>query len=218
MILGEMALLITSVFVMTGLAKKVTRRLGVNDFIATFFIFLIVVLNVRGGIRMTRNYTLSLGGVLSVVVSLYMMLKRSERGTDILFALLSAIACAGIAFAYTLHFSETVKLNEKTLALLLSVLVGLWSAFAARRTFAACFFSALTGSFLGITTYLIFFRNSGNIGGSYTFAVMWLGAIFGLILQYLLTYTMRAVGSPRADSYFEAGEMRDEREEKKKED
>ena len=124
------------------------------------------------------------------------------------------LGCAGIAFAYTMHFWGTVGLDPKILAPLLSLLLALWCAFSARRTFASCLFSSLTGGFLGITLYLVFLEKHGNIGGGYTFCVMWLSAIFGLTIQYLLTVMMRAVNSPRANSYFEAGEMTEE--EKKK--
>ena len=56
MYLGEMALLVASALVMTGLAKGITARLKLNDFAATFLIFVIVLLNVRGEIKMTENY------------------------------------------------------------------------------------------------------------------------------------------------------------------
>lgn len=215
MYIGEMSLLITAVLVMTGLVKGITEKLHINDYIATFTIFLIVLLNVRGGIKLTRDFSLAIGGVLSLLVGFYVLIRRSEKASDILFALLSMAGAAGIAFVYTLHFSSTVRLDPRLLAVLLALLIGLWSAFAARRTFASCLFSATVGSFIGVTIWQIFFRKSGNIGGSYSFAVMWLGAIFGLGLQYLLTKMMRAIKSPRADVYFEAGELKEESDEKK---
>ena len=210
MLLGESALLAASVLVMLGMVKKITARLGMNDYVTSFFIFLIVLLNVRGGVRLTNSFSLSLGGTLSVIVACYILIRRSEKGSDFLFALLSAIGCAGIVFAYTLHFSTVLCLDPRILATLLALLVGLWCAFSARRTFAACLFSSIIGAFLGVTIYQVFFRKSGNIGGSYAFAVMWLGAIFGIVIQYLLTVMLRSIKSPRANSYFEAGEMSDE--------
>lgn len=203
-------LLITAAITMTGLAKGVTARLKLNDFAASFLIFVIVLLNVRGGVRLNENYTLSLGGVLSVLISAYMLVKRSELARDVVLALLSMIGNAGIVFAYSLHFLETAPLNPQLLSALLSVLCGLWSAVTARRTFASCLFSAVTGGFLGATAYLIFFRMHGNIGGSYSFSTMWLSAIFGLTIQYLLSLMIRTVKSPRSNVYFEAGELMDE--------
>ena len=214
MLLGESALLVISVLVMLGTVKKITARLGMNDYVTAFFIFVIVLLNVRGGVKLTNDYSLSLGGVLSVVVACYVLVRRSERGSDLLFASLSAIGCAGIAFAYTLHFTTVLSLDPRILASLLALLIGLWCAFSARRTFAACLFSSIIGAFLGVTIHQIIFLKSGNIGGSYAFAVMWLGAIFGIVIQYLLTVMLRSIKSPRANSYFEAGEMSDEEESK----
>ena len=215
MLIGEMVLLVVAVFVMIGAAKGITARLGLNDYLTAFFIFVIVLLNVRGGVRLTAEYSLSLGGVLSVIVAFYTLFHRSEKGTDLLLAILSALGCAGIAFAYTLHFSVSQPLDARLLVVLLSLLVGLWCAFSAKRTFAACLFSAIVGSFIGVSLYQIFFQNSGNIGGNYSFTLMWSGAIFGLLIQYLLTVMLRAVKSPRANSYFEAGEMQEEERDKK---
>ena len=82
-----MALLIAAAITMTGLAKGVTMRLKLNDFAASFLIFVIVLLNVRGGVRLNENYTLSIGGVLSVVITVYMLLKRSELARDVVLAL-----------------------------------------------------------------------------------------------------------------------------------
>ena len=210
MILGEMALLVTAVFVMCGVAKGITSRLRMNDYVTTFLIFVIVLLNVRGGVKLTESYSLSLGSILSVIVGSYTMIRRSDTLSEGIFALLSAAGCAGIVFAYSAHFLGEIKLDPRLVASLLSLLVGLWCAFAARRRFSSCLFAALFGGFLGSTLYLILFEKHGNIGGNYTFAVMWLGAIAGLVIQYLLTVLLRAVKSPRADSYFEAGEMKEE--------
>ena len=216
MYLGEFTLLITAALVMTGLAKGITARLCINDFAASFLIFVIVLLNVRGGVKLNERYSLALGGVLSVLVSIYMLVRRSERPTDIVLAIVSMLGNAGIVFAYSLHFLETTNIDPKALSALLSLLAGLWCAFAARRTFAACLFAAVSGGFLGATLYLIFFRMSGNIGGSYSFSTMWLTAIFGLTIQYLITVMMRATKSSRADVYFEAAELIDEDDKNKK--
>ena len=216
MYLGEMALLITSALVMTGLANGVTRRLHLNDFVASFLIFVIVILNVRGGVKVGGRYSLALGGLLSVLVSIYMMIARRERSGDIFFAVLSMLGNAGIVFLYTLHFFGASYLDPRALSALLSILAGLWCALAARRTFASCLFAAITGGFLGTTIHLIFFRNSGNIGGSYSFSTMWLTAIFGLTIQYLLSLLVRSVKIPRTDIYFEAGELMDENDEEDK--
>ena len=213
MILGEMALLASSALILIGLARGITGRLGVNDFAASFLIFVIILLNVRGGVTLTQGFTLSLGGVLSVIVCLYMVIARSEKTSDFLFATLSMLGNAGIVFVYTLHFLRATSIDPMALSALLSVLAGLWCAFAARRTFASCLFAAVTGGFLGTTIYLIFFQKSGNIGGSYAFATMWLSAIFGLTIQYLLSIMMRATKSPRTDSYFEAGELMEKEDE-----
>ena len=207
MYLGEMALLVVSALVMTGLVKGVTSRLRLNDFAASFLIFVIVLLNVRGSVKLGRGFSLSLGGVLSVIASVYMIAKRSETAEDIVFALLSMLGNAGIVFAYSMHFLESTAIDPRALSALLSVLAGLWCAFAARRTFASCLFSAVTGGFIGTTIYLIFVRMRGNIGGYYAFSTMWLTAIFGLTIQYLTTVMMRAIKSPRAQSYFEAAEL-----------
>ena len=209
MYLGEMALLIVSILVMTGLAKGITERLRFNEFAAAFLIFLIVLLNVRGSVRLTRDFSLSLGGVLSVLVGFYTLFKRADEGRDVLLGLLSMIGTAGIAFLYSYFFLEQAPMDPRLLATLLSLLTGLWCAVSAKRTFSSCLFSALVGSFIGIAAYQIFFRKSGNIGGSYAFTVMWFSAIVGLVLQYLFTMMMRAVNSPRANSYFEAGEMKE---------
>lgn len=218
MYLGELALLISSTLILTGAARGITGRLRLNDFAASFIIFVIVLLNVRGAIALSGKYTLSLGGILSVIVSIYMMIARSERGSDILFAFLSMLGNAGIVFAYSLHFLTSTGIDPRALSALLSLLSGLWCAFAAKRTFASCLFSAITGGFLGTGAYLLFFAKSGNIGGSYSFSTMWLSAIFGLTIQYLLSIMMRATKSPRADSYFEAGElMESEESDKEKE-
>ena len=216
MYLGELTLLATAALVMTGLAKGITARLRLNDFAASFLIFVIVLLNVRGGVRLNERYSLALGGVLSVLVSIYMLIKRSERSSDVLLAFLSMLGNAGIVFAYSLHFLEATSLDPKALSALLSLLAGLWCAFAARRTFASCLFAAVTGGFVGATFYLIFFRMSGNIGGSYSFSTMWLTAVFGLTIQYLLSIMMRATKIPRADVYFEAAELMDEDKKSKK--
>ena len=206
--------MIVAVLVMTGLAKGITSRLHFNDAVASVAIFLIVLLNVRGGIPLGKSFSLSLGGVLSVALCLYAFLRRSERPYDLFLGFLSMLGTAGITFLYTLHFLSAIKLDPRLLACLLSFLVGLWSAFAAKRTFASCLFSSVAGSFLGVTLYLVFIRKGGNIGGNYTFTVMWLGATIGLLLQYLFAVMMRVMKSPRSDSYFEAGEMQDEEEKK----
>ena len=216
MYLGELSLLVAAAVVMTGLAKGITSRLKLNDFAASFLIFVIVLLNVRGGIKIGK-FSLALGGVLSVAASVYILIRRSEKASDVLFAVISMLGNAGLVFAYTLHFLEDAPLDPKALSALLSVLSGLWCAFAARRTFASCLFAAVTGGFIGSALYLIFFRMSGNIGGSYSFSTMWLSAIFGLTIQYLLTVMMRAVKNPRANAYFEAGKMMDEEDKKQKE-
>lgn len=216
MYLGEMALLVVSALIMIGLARGIMQRLKLNDFAACFLIFVIVLLNVRGGIKLTETHSLALGGVLSVIVSIYMLIARSEKASDILFALISMIGDAGIVFLYTLHFSEVIVIDARLLSVLLSILAGLWCAFAARRTFASCLFSAVTGGFLGTTTYYLVFRTSGYFGGSYAFSTMWLSAIFGLTIQYLLSLMMREIKSPRADSYFEAGELMEQEDKEKK--
>ena len=207
-----MALLIASTLILTGAARGITGRLRLNDFAAAFLIFVIVLLNARGAIALPGRYTLSLGGILSVIVSIYMVIARSEKGSDTLFALLSMLGNVGIVFAYSLHFLTSTHIDPRTLSALLSILSGLWCALAARRTFASCLFAAITGGFLGTGIYLIFFANGGNIGGSYSFSTMWLSAIFGLTIQYLLSIMMRATKSPRADSYFEAGELMEKEE------
>ena len=217
MYLGEMALLVVSVPILIGMVKGITARLRINDYIASVAIFLIVLLNVRGGIRIGERFSLSLGGLISLPLCTFIMIKRSEKASDVFYAMLSMLGVAGITFLYSLHFLEVTSLDPRLIAFLLSLVVGLWCAFSARRTFSSCLFSAVVGSFVGITPYLIFIRKNGNIGGSYTFAVMWMGALLGMIIQYLLTYMMRAIKSPRADSYFEAGEMKEETEEGKKE-
>ena len=216
MYLGELTLLIVAALVMTGLAKGVTARLKLNNYVASFLIFVIVLLNVRGGVKLNGNYTLSLGGVLSVVTSTYIVIKRSERGSDIFFAVISMLGNAALVFAYSLHFLSSTSLDPKLLSALLSLLAGLWCAFAAKRTFAACLFCAVTGGFVGVTLYLIFFRMSGNIGGSYCFSTMWLSAVFGLTIQYLVSVLMRTTKSTRANSYFEAAELMEEDEQEKK--
>ena len=216
MYLGELTLLVTAALVMTGLAKGVTARLRINDFAASFLIFVIVLLNVRGGVKLNENYSLALGGVLSVIVSVYILIRRSEGPTDVALALVSMLGNAGIVFAYSLHFLEATNIDPKALSALLSLPAGLWCAFAARRTFAACLFAAVSGGFLGLTLYLIFFRMGGNIGGSYSFSVMWLTAVFGLTIQYLIALMMRATKSPKADVYFEAAELMDEDDKNKK--
>jgi len=216
MYIGEMTLLVVAVLVMTGLARGITARLFMNDFAATFMIFLIVLLNVRGGITLTKSFTLSVGGALSVVVCTYAMIRRSEKGSDLLSAILAMAVDAGIVFIYSAHFLPMSAIDPRVLATLLSLIVGLWSAVAARRTFASCLFSSVTGSFLGATLYLLFLRKSGNIGGNYTFTVMWLGAIFGLLLQYLLSLVTRGTRSPRANTSFEAGEMAEEEDEEER--
>ena len=216
MYVGEMALLIASALVMTGLARGVTSGLRLNDFVTAFLIFVIVLLNVRGGIKLTEEYSLGLGGVLSVLVSIYILIARKERASDILFALISMLGNAAIVFVYSLHFLSATSLDPRALSVLLSVLAGLWCAFAARRTFAACLFAAITGGFIGTSVYLIFFQNSGYLGGSCSFSTMWLTAIFGLTIQYLLSWMMRAIKSPRADTFFEAGELMEKEDQNKK--
>jgi len=217
MLIGEMLLLVVAVLVMIGAVKKITARLGLNDYVTTFFIFVIVLLNARGGVRLSDNYALYLGGVLSVIVATYILLSRIERISDLVGAALSALGCAGIAFTYTTHFSTVTILDPRLLAILLSLLIGLWCACTAKRTFSSCLYSATTGGFLGVTLYQTIIQNGGNIGGNYSFAVMWFGAIFGILIQYLLTHLLQAVNSPRANSYFEAGAMAEERDEDKKE-
>ena len=210
MLLGEMCLLVAAVLVMTGLAKKITARLYINDFIATFSIFLIVLLNVRGGIGLGRGYALYLGGALSVLLSFYAFIRRTEKPSDALFGIIGCLTEAGIAFLYTYVFSSVW--DAGILAFLLSILSGVWCALVSKRTFASCLFAANVGGFIGITLYLIFVKKGGEIGGTYTFAVMWMSAIFGLLIQHLLALTMRAVNSPRAQNFFEAGEMRENEE------
>ena len=207
MLLGEMCLLVAAVLVMTGLAKKITARLYINDFIATFLIFTIVLLNVRGGIGIGENYSLYLGGALSVLLTVYAFARRTERPSEILAGLFGAASEAGIAFLYTFVFFSAWSMRPQILALLLSLLSGVWCALASKRTFASCLFSSVTGAFIGITLYQIFVKKSGAIGGEYAFAVMWMSAIFGLLVQHLLAMTMRETNSPRASTFFEAGEM-----------
>ncbi len=207
MLLGEMSLLVAAVLVMTGLVKKITARLYVNDFIATFFIFLIVLLNVRGGIELGGGFRLYLGGALSILISIYAFIRRTEKPSDALAGIFGCLSEAGITFLYTLVFSSAWAMDMRLLAFLLSVLSGVWCALVSKRTFASCLFSAVTGAFIGSTAYLIFVKKSGDIGGNYSFAVMWMSALIGLIVQHLLALTMRAVKSPRADTFFEAGEF-----------
>lgn len=212
MLLGEMLLLVVAVLVMIGAIKRITARLGLNDYVTTFLIFVIVLLNARGGIRLSDRYSLYLGGVLSVIVAIWILLIRSERFSDVILAFFSALGSAGIAFSYTMHFSAFTFIDPRLLAVLLSLLIGLWAACSARRTFSSCLFSATAGVFLGVTLYQTIVRMRGNIGGSYCFTLMWFGAIFGILIQYLLTYMMQAVKSPRGNIYFEASEMADEKE------
>ena len=212
MLLGEMCLLVAAVLVMTGLAKKITARLYVNDFIATFFIFLIVLLNVRGGIKLGENFSLYLGGALSVLLSIYAFFRRTERTSDVLFGIFGCLSEAAIAFLYSYVFLKTQLADIRLVALLLSILSGVWCALVSKRTFASCLFSAVTGGFIGITSYQIFVQKSGEIGGNYGFAVMWMSALLGLLIQHLLALTMRAVNSPQADTFFEAGELKEKAE------
>ena len=216
MLIGEMCLLIAAVFVMIGLAKGITARLYVNDFVASFVLFLIVLLNIRGGISVGKGYTLSLGGILSVPIALYCLLKRAEKASDILTAALSALVTAGLAFLYFYHFREETSFGTPQIILFASLPIGVWCAVTARRTFASCLFSAVVGGFLGITLYQILVIRGGDIGGGYAFSVMWTGALVGLILQYLFTFLLRATGNPRASTYFEAGEMKETSEENEK--
>ena len=144
MILGEMTLLVVAVLVLSGASKGITARLRMNDYVTAFYIFVIVILNVRGGVKLTRDYSLALGSVFSLFVAIYTLIRRSEKASDVFFALLSAVGCAGIAFAYTLHFSSVFPLDKRLLATLLSLLLGLWCAFSARRTF----------SFLGVDRWI----------------------------------------------------------------
>ena len=208
MLIGEMCLLIASVLILIGLAKGITSRLYVNDYIAVFAIFVIVLLNVRGGIELTAGYRLFLGGALSVILAVYCMIKRAETAGDVIRALFSALVTAAVAFTYFLQFSaENAPIGY--IVLLATLPIGLWSAISARRTFASCLFSALVGGFIGITLYQVLIRKGGDIGGDYAFAVMWLGTLLGLVVQYLLTYLLRVTKNSRASSYFEAGEMQD---------
>ncbi len=214
MLIGEMCLLVAAVLVMTGLVKGITARLYVNDFFASFIIFVIVLLNVRGGIRLTGSFSLYLGGVLSVLVSLYAFIRRSEKASDYALGLIGAAFSAAIAFVYTMVFTAVKNLDMRLVALILSLLSGVFCALFSKRTFASCLFTSVTGNFLGITLYQIIIQKSGEIGGDYSFSVMWMSAIFALFLQYLLAYAMRAVNSPRANTFFEAGEMKEEEEKK----
>jgi len=214
MLIGEMCLLIASVLILIGSAKGITARLYVNDYIAVFSIFVIVLSNVRGGIAITENYRLFIGGVLSVLLAAYCLIKRSDTSGDILIALFSALVTAGIVFVYFLQFSAE-KTDIKLIILLSTLPVAVWSALSARRTFASCLFSALVGSFVGITLYQISILQRGDIGGGYSFAVMWVATLLGLVLQYLFTFLLRATKDPRANSYFEAGEMVENSDEKK---
>ena len=50
------------------------------------------------------------------------------------------------------------------------------------------------------------------------FAVMWLSAIFGLTLAYLLGIMTRATKTIRADVYYEASELKENIKDKKKKD
>jgi len=214
MLIGEMCLLIASVLILIGLAKGITARLYVNDYIAVVTIFIIVLLNVRGGISLSASYRLYLGGILSVLLALYCIIKRSETAGDVTRALFSAIVTAALAFMYFLQFSAEI-IAAKYIVLLASVPIGVWSAISAKRTFASCLFSALVGGFLGITLYQTLIEKSGDIGGGSAFAVMWLGTLLGLIVQYLLTFLLRVTKNPRANSYFEAGEMQEKSDENK---
>lgn len=216
MLIGEMCLLIAAVFVMIGLARGITARLYVNDYVASFVIFLIVLLNIRGGIPVGKGYLLSLGGILSVPITLYCLLKRAEKASDVLIAALSALVTAGLAFLYFYHLREESPFGTPQIILFASLPIGVWCALSARRTFASCLFSAVVGGFLGITLYQTLVLRSGNIGGGYAFSVMWTGALVGLVLQYLFTFFLKATGNPRASTYFEAGEMREKSEEKEK--
>ena len=218
MLIGEMCLLIAAVFVMIGLARGITARLYVNDYVASFVIFLIVLLNIRGGIPVGKGYSLSLGGILSVPIVLYCLLKRAEKASDIFAAVLSALVTAGLAFLYFYHLREETAFGTGKIILFAALPIGVWCALTARRTFASCLFSAVVGGFLGITLYQTLILRSGNIGGGYAFSVMWTGALVGLILQYLFTFLLKATGNPRASTYFEAGEMQETSEEKEKKD
>ena len=217
MYVGEISLLIVSVLVITGLANGILSKLRLNNYATTFLIFVIVLLNVRGNLPI-GTYSLSLGGVLSVVIAILLLLQKNERGSDILLAIVVMLVNAGITFAYTMHFSENVPIHKQLLAVLLSLLSGLWCAAAAKRSFPACFFAAITGGALGVSLYYFFFRKSGNIGGNYMFAVMWLSAIFGLTLAYLLGIMTRATKTIRADVYYEASELKEAIKDKKKKD
>ena len=203
-----MCLLIASVFIMIGAAKGITSRLYVNDYVAVFFIFLIVLLNVRGGISLTADHRLFLGGAFSVLLSAYCLIKRSDTVGDALHGILSALVSAAMAFLYFWRFSEG-KTSPALLILLPAVPIAVWSAISAKRTFASCLFSAVVGSFIGITIYQLFLQKGGDIGGGYAFAVMWVGGLLGPVIQYLLTFLLRVTNNPVANSYFEAGEMQE---------
>jgi len=218
MIIGETCLLIASVFVMIGLAKGITSRLYVNDYIAAFVIFLIVFLNIRGGIKLTDRYELFLGGILSVILVIWFLIKRSETVGQFFRAIISSLISAVIVFTYFLHFHAEKAFDENLVVLFASLPLGIWCAVSANRTFASCLFSAIFGSFLGSMFFLLFIQKGGSIGGENSFAVMWLGALTGLIVQYLGTYLLRATNHPRANSYFEAGKMQESSEEKKEDD
>jgi len=209
MIIGEMCLLIAATVILIGLAKGITARLYVNDHVAVFMIFVIVLLNVRGGIELGGNFRLFLGGALSVVLSVLFLAKRAETPFDAVYAMVAMLVNVGITLLYSLHFTDVVRLDMRLLAVLLSLLVGVWSAVAPKRTFASCLFTAVTGSFIGITLWQILFRKGGDIGGSYAFAVMWLGALIGVLVQYLFSFVLRMTRHPRANSLFEAGELKE---------
>ena len=207
MILGETTLLIAVLLILSGAAKGITRRLRVNDYIASFFLLVILLLSIRGNIKLAKGFTLSLGSVLSLIVGSINLATNIKGGKALPKVVFSTLASSAIVFIYSLHFSENVTLDPRLLILLLSLLVGVWCALSSGSVLPCCLFSALWGSFVGSTLFLVFFLKSGNIGGNYTFSLMWIAAISGLIIRLLLDRLFAQTKSPRSYVYYEADGM-----------
>ena len=211
MILAETTLIVAVLLVMSGAVRGITRKLGANDYTAAFLVLLILLLNLRGNIKASERFTLSLAAVFSLFVGLFTLATNAEKGKAIPKALFSTLGSSAIVFAYSLCFLGRVKLDPNLVALLLSLLLGLACALFAGRNYSICLFSALWGAFGGSTLHLIFFLKSGNIGGNYTFSVMWIGAISGLLLCHLFDRFFATTKSPRPYVYYEADRMKDEK-------
>lgn len=208
MLLGELSLLTVSVFVLIGVTKKLLERLYISDFVAMFFIFLIVFTNISLKIIVTEKFSLMLGGIIYLIIALYMLIMQIIKYRTLISSIIGILGSAVISFLYYFYFAGLSSYNIYMVAAVAALICGTWCAII-NKTLGGAFASATAGSSIGIIMYGVLTKTAICFVGESMFGTMVLSSLIALIMQYLLTFVIRAVRSPQFSSYFEAGELMD---------